>query len=273
MRKRNVAVVMLLAALFLVTIVNAQDFSSKTIQSNYQVLSKTQQGMDDFDEQIKSILKLFSSLVGSGFVNTASLHHVGGIDVGVRGVFAKIPDEFKQIVPSNVSGVKDPWSGTNLVPLPFLHGSLGLPANFEVMAKFFTFPLADEPGGNITLLGGAVKYGLLKDNLALPAITVLAGYQTILVPEDYAFGTVSTLSLKGYISKNFSIATLYAGGGIDRTALTIDIPGIITRDYNLVYPNGTVGLTISPLPLFKVNADFNFGEVKNFTAGVGLSIR
>jgi hypothetical protein len=273
MRKRIIPVVMMLAALFVMTAVNAQDFSQKTIASNYDKLKGTQQGRDAFDEQIESILKLFSSLVGSGFVNTASLHSVAGIDVGVRGVFAVIPDELKDIVKPPPTDLPDPLQEAEVVPLPFFHGSLGLPANFEVTAKFFTFPVADEPSGNITLLGGALKYGLLKDNLSTPAIALLVGYQTILVPKDYAFGTVSTLSFKGYISKNFAILTLYGGGGIERTALTIDIPGIIKRDYDLTYPNGTVGLTLSPLPLLKVNADFNVGEVNNFTTGVSLSFR
>lgn len=270
MCKRIIPVVIMLAALFLMTAVNAQDFSKKTIRSNYEALSAQGQ-LDDFDKQIESILKLFSSLVGSGFVNTASVHSIGGLDVGVRGVFAVIPDELQNIV--TTPDLPDPLQDANVVPLPFFHGSLGLPANFEVTAKFFTFPLADEPSGNITLLGGALKYGLLKDNLTTPAIALLIGYQTILVPDEYAFGTVSTWSFKGFVSKNFSILTLYGGGGIERTALTIDIPGFIKRDYDLTYPNGTVGLRLSPLPLLKVNADYNFGEITNFTAGVSLSFR
>lgn len=272
MRKPIIPVVVMLAALFLFTRVDAQDFSQGTISTNYQTLSAQDQ-LDQFDEQIKSILKLFSSLVGSGFVNTASLHSLGGIDVGVRGVIATIPDEFKDIVPDNVPDVRDPLSGENTVPLPFLHASLGLPANFEVMAKFITFKVANNPDGNVTLLGGALKYGLLKDDLTTPAIALLVGYQTILVPDEYAFGTVSTLSFKGFISKDFSILTLYGGGGIERTALTIDIPGVITRDYDLTYPNGTVGVSLSPLPLLKVNADLNLGEVNNITVGVSLSVR
>jgi hypothetical protein len=272
MRKRIVPVVMMLAALFLMTAVHAQDFSEKTIKSNYQTLNANGQ-LDQFDDQIKSILKLFSSLVGSGFVNTASLHSVGGIDVGVRGVFAVIPDELQNIV-TTPRDLPDPLQDQNVVPLPFFHGSLGLPANFEATAKFFTFPIADNPKDNITLIGGALKYGLLKDNLTTPAIALLVGYQTILVPDAYAFGRVSTLSFKGFISKNFSILTLYGGGGIERTALTIEIPDFdFKRDYNLTYPNGTVGLRLSPLPLLKVNADYNLGEINNFSAGVSLSFR
>jgi hypothetical protein len=269
MHKRNITMVMMAAAIFMTMDVQAQDFSAATIQSNYQVLVPARQ--NDFDKQIESILKLFSSLVGGGYVHTASLHNMGGIDVGLRSVFATIPDEFKDIVKR--PNLPDPLEKANLVPLPFLHASLGLPANFEVTGRFFSFPLADEPGGNITLLGGAVKYGLLQGNLAMPSITILGGYHAIIVPEEYAFGTVSTMSLKGYISKGFTVVTLYGGGGVDRTSLTLEIPNIPKLDYDVSYASGTVGLTIDPFPLFRVNADFNFGEFKTFTAGVVLSFR
>jgi len=274
MRKQNITILMLLAGLLLVTSLPAQDFSQKTIDNNYNQLKGTQKGLDDFDEQIKSIVKLFSSLVGSGFVNTASLHNVAGFDVGLRGVIAAIPDEFKSIVPDNPK-VTDPLSGTKTVPFPFLHASLGLPANFELMAKFFTVSVADEPNSNLTLLGGGVKYGLLRGNAGLPAITLLGGYQTLLVPQEYAFGNVSTFSLKGYISKGFLIATVYAGGGIDRTRLKLDIPSFpdLNKAYNVTYPSGTIGVSITPFPLVKVNADYNFGELKNIAVGVGVSIR
>jgi hypothetical protein len=282
MRKRNIAILMLLAGGLFFTSVSSQDFSKTTIGKNYTGLknadrdNKTNRADDDFDEQIESIVKLFSSLVGSGFVNTASLHNIAGVDVGLRGVITAIPDEFKSIVPDDIKrkyGVTDPLTGEKTVPLPFLHASLGLPANFEVMAKFITFKVTDKPDGNITLLGGALKYGLVSGNMGVPAITLLGGYQTIIVPDEYAFGNVSTYSLKGYISKGFVIATVYAGGGIDHTRLKIDIPGLITRSYDVTYPSGTVGLTITPFPLVKVNADYNFGELKNIAVGVGISIR
>jgi hypothetical protein len=273
MRKRDITILTLLAVLVMMTGLNGQDFSTTTIKNNYQVLSANQR-TDDFDKQIESIVKLFSALVGSGFVNTASLHNVAGLDVGVRGVITAIPDEFKDIVPDqDFPTVRDPLSGTDTVPFPFLHASLGLPANLELTGKFFTVEVADNPKGNVTLIGGAVKYGVLRGNAAIPAITVLGGYQTLLVPDQYAFGNVSTFSLKGYISKGFVIATIYGGGGIDRTHLKIDIPGFVTKDYDVTYPSGVVGLTITPFPLVKVNADYNFGELKALTVGVGVSIR
>lgn len=275
MRKPIIMVLMLLMGSFSFTKLEAQDFSKPTIQTNYQVLVQQRNRQDDFDKQIESIVKLFSSLVGSGFVNTAALHNIGGLDVGVRAVITAIPDEFKDIVPDNVPNVKDPLSGTDTVPFPFLHASLGLPGNLEITGKFFTVSVADKPNSNVTLLGGALKYGLLRGNAGLPAITLLGGYQTVLVPDDYAFGNVSTFSLKGYISKGFVIATLYGGGGIDRTHLKLDIPGFpdLNKDYEVTYPTFTVGATITPFPFVKVNADYNHGELKNITVGAAISIR
>jgi len=275
MRKQNIVIMMLLVGSFAFTKLEAQDFSERTIQGNSDAVAQKKIQQDDFDKQIESIVKLFSSLVGSGFVNTAALHNIGGLDVGLRAVITAIPDEFKDIVPDNVPNVKDPLSGTDTVPFPFLHASLGLPGNLEVTGKFFTVSVADKPNSNVTLIGGAVKYGLLRGNAALPAITLLGGYQTVLVPEDYAFGNVSTFSLKGYISKGFLIATFYGGGGIDRTRLKLDIPGFpgLNKTYEVTYPSFTVGATITPFPLLRVNADYNHGELKNITVGAAISIR
>lgn len=275
MRKLSIVIMMLLVGSFSFTELDAQDFSKPTIQNNYQAVVQKRIQQDDFDKQIESIVKLFSSLVGSGFVSTASLHNVGGLDVGLRAVITAIPDEFKDIVPDNVPNVKDPLSGTDTVPFPFLHASLGLPGNLEVTGKFFTVSVADKPNSNVTLLGGALKYGLLRGNAALPAITLLGGYQTVIVPDDYAFGNVSTFSLKGFISKSFVIATLYGGGGIDRTRLKLEIPGFpdLNKEYEVTYPSFTVGAAITPFPLLRVNADYNHGELKNISVGAAISIR
>jgi hypothetical protein len=275
MRKQTVAILMLLAVCFLFTDVRAQDFSIPTIQNNYKELVINRNRQDDFDKQIESILKYFSSIVGNGFVNTASLHQVLGFDVGLRGVITVVPDELKDIIPDkDLPNVTDPLTGASAVPIPFLHGSVGLPGNFEVMGKFFSVSVADKPDNNVTLIGGAVKYGVLRGNVALPAITLLGGYQALVVPKDYPFGNVSTFSLKGYISKGFVLVTVYGGGGIDRTSLTIDIPEFkFKKDYNVTYASGTIGATVTPFPFVKVNADYNFGELKNIAVGIGVSFR
>ena len=107
---------------------------------NYNWLSETpraQVTQANLDKQVEVLLQLFSSLSGSGFVNTASLHKVGGVDVRATFVGTPVPDEFKDIIPT----VPNPLdSSVNFVPFAFLHGNVGLPANFEVYGRFFTPP-------------------------------------------------------------------------------------------------------------------------------------
>jgi hypothetical protein len=247
----------------------------------YQFTATTQ---NELDEQVESVLQLFSSLAGAGFLNTASLHSIGGVDIGLRSIFAVVPEEFKDVVPRSSTGIniKDPLEGENTVPLPFLNASIGLPASFEVLGRLFYFPLGDKPtDGSVTFVGGALKYGLLRGNIGLPDLTVLVGYQTFIVPDEYDFGNVSTFSFKGYVSKGLGFATIYAGGGIDRTALEVDrnklpdfLKPVITKTkYDGTHTHGTFGLTVKPIPLLKVNADYNFGKFPNFTIGANLSVR
>ncbi len=272
MLRRSVKLVALVLSLLAMTShVSAQTYKFTATNNN------------DLDKQVEAILQLFSSLAGAGFVNTAELHSLGGVDIGLRSIFAVVPDEFKDVIPRNTSGIniKDPLEGTDTVPLPFLNASVGLPANFEVLGRVFYFPLGDEPtDGSVTFLGGALKYGLLRGSLTLPDITVLVGYQTFIVPDAYDFGTVKTFSFKGYASKDLGFATLYAGGGLDRTSLELKkeripfpLPPDFNSDYDGSHTHGTVGLTIKPIPFLRVNADYNFGEFPNFTIGANLSIR
>jgi len=273
MFRRSVMLVAAVVALLMVT-------GSASAQT-YNFTATTQ---NELDLQVEAVLQLFSSLAGAGFVNTAELHAVGGVDIGLRSIFAVVPDEFKDVVPMSSTNIniKDPLEGEDTVPLPFLNASVGLPANFEALARFFYFPLGDEPtDGAVTFLGGALKYGLLRGNVALPDITVLVGYQTFIVPDEFDFGTVKTFSFKGYVSKGLGFATIYAGGGIDRTELKVDkgklppiVQPIITKtEYDGTHTHGTLGLTIKPIPFLRVNADYNFGEFPNFTIGASLSVR
>ncbi len=266
MRKLSVVLTVLLVA-WLSSEARAQKYDWEVQTSDGQYLAQNQ-----IDEQVESLLNLFSALVGGGFVNSAAVHSPGGIDVRLSGVFTPIPDEFKDIIPT----VQDPLEGASYVPFAFLHGNVGLPANFEVFGRFFTLPIKGDPGGNVTLVGGGLKYAILKDNLSTPGIIIVGGYQTILVPDAFNFGTVSTISAKAYISKSLPFFTLYGGGGIDRTSLSLNIPGLppeINKDYDVNYPQGTVGVTFEPIPFFKINVDGNFGKYTSFGLGAALSFR
>jgi len=277
LRRSMFLVTLLFTVLILVAPSPAQVYK---FDQSAQYLNDNVITQNEFDKQVESVLQLFSSLAGAGFVNTAELHSLGGVDIGLRSIFAVVPDEFKDVIPATPSriNIRDPLEGTDTVPLPFLNASVGLPGSFEVLGRLFYFPLGDDPtDGAVTFLGGALKYGLLSGNLALPDITVLVGYQTFIVPDEYDFGTVKTFSFKGYVSKGLGFVTLYAGGGLDRTSLKLKqekIPIKLPKtEYDGTHTHGTVGLTVKPIPFLKVNADYNFGEFPNFTIGANLSVR
>lgn len=239
---------------------------------------------EDIDEgvpelEVEGILKFFGAVVGQGLYHTADLHNTGGLDVGLRGVVANVPDEFEGL---------PVFIDEERIGLAFLHGSLGLPGNFELMGRFFYFPLgsdvdlnlsppraADSRGG-VTLIGGGVKYGLLQMPGA-PKIMVMGAYHALLVPSEFDFGTVGTLSFKGVVSHSLPILAVYAGAGVDITSLKVndDVPiqdfgGERFTETELHY---TVGAQVKPLPLVHVNASLNFGDFNSFDLGLGVSFR
>ncbi len=242
-----------------------------------QSFNLSQYTQDQLDDQIEPLLQLFASLVGSGFVNTAELHGIAGFDLGARAVLAIVPDEYKQFAPPQPPG---PLAGQDVVPLPFLNASLGLPGNLEAMGRLFTFPMGDDPTrGAVTLAGLGLKYGILQLP-ALPKIVVIGAYHMLFVPEDFDFGTVKVASAKIFSSVDFLIFTLYVGAGIDRTFLTVEIPagspnfpGGFKETFSGTHTHTTVGLTATIFPLVRANVDYNFGKFPSATVGLSVSFR
>ena len=269
----------MLKKIVLVSLVVALGMAVHPQQGRAQNFSLSDYAPPQLDQQIEPILQLFGALVGTGFVNTADLHSIAGFDIGARAVIAVVPDEYKNIIPSQPSQPPGPLAGTDYVPLPFLTASLGLLPNIEVMGRLFRFPVGDGPTrGDITLVGAGVKYGVLQLP-ALPKVILIGAYHMLFVPEEFDFGTVKVASLKAFASQNFLIFTLYVGAGIDRTFLTVQIPdspnfpGGFEKTFSGTHTHGTVGLTATVFPLVRVNADYNFGKFPSFSAGISVSLR
>ncbi|MFQ5650378.1 MAG: DUF6588 family protein [bacterium] len=233
----------------------------------------------DVEDAVETVLKFFSSFVGGGMYHTADLHDFGGLDVGLRGIVATIPDEFESV---------PVFDDENRIGLAFLHGSLGLPGRFELTGRFFYFPLgsdsdvtldppraADSRGG-VTLIGGGLKYGLVQLP-GLPKVMLLAAYHALFVPEEFDFGTVSTFSLKAVASQSLPIFTVYVAGGIDLTRLKLDedlplFPDLGGKRFSGSEAHFTIGATVKPFPLLHVNASYSFSEFNTFDLGLGVSL-
>ncbi|MCZ6820010.1 MAG: hypothetical protein O7G31_11060 [Calditrichaeota bacterium] len=252
--------------------------SSSSSQAQYFVFDEENYDQaSDVEDAVGAALKFFGSVVGGGFFHTADLHSAGGFDVGIRGVVANVPEDFKTL---------PVFSEEDLVGLAFLHGSVGLPGNFELFGRFFYFPLGNgaslnpprvDSRGGVTLIGGGLKYGLVQLP-GLPKVLVMGAYHALLVPSEFDFGTVGTLSLKAVASYSLPILTVYLGGGIDFTRLELDadlpfFPDLAGESFTENQPHFTVGAKVTPFPLLHVNGSYTFSEFKSFDLGIGVSFR
>ncbi len=252
----------------LVKLVTPQDLQSDHAQQN-------------LDEVIGPLLDLFGFYTGGGLYHTANIHGLGGFDVGVRVVTMMVKENQKPNLPwplyysAPANGV---FSDMSLMPLPLLQASVGLPGNVEATGRFFTYPMGEgDKKGNITLIGLGLKYGLLQ-NMLLPRVSVTAAYHYLTVPDEFDFGKVSSFSGALLASKDFAIIELYGGVGIDYNKLEVDLVlpdpiGKVIKKYDRQNMRYNVGIKIKPFPLLFVHADYNFGGVQGFNAGLGVSLR
>lgn len=238
------------------------------------------QAMQNLDEVIAPLLDLFGFYTGGSLYHSAKIHGLGGFDVGVRVITMMISEDQKPDLPfpssTEVNG--GVFRGMELMPLPLLQVSIGLPGSLEATGRFFTYPIGeDEKEGNITLIGLGVKYGLLQ-NMVLPRVAVVAAYHYLNVPEEFDFGSVNNISADLIISKGFPFIDFYGGVGIDRSKLDVDLTlppplGNVTKTFEKSNFRGNVGFKLKPFPLLFIHADYNFGSVKGFNAGLGISFR
>lgn len=253
-----------------------------TLQAQYFQFDNSElyQTPKSIEDAVGASLKMFGAIVGGGLFHTADLHSVGGLDVGLRGAIASVPDEFDDV---------PVFIDADNVGLAFLHGSLGLPGNLELIGRFFYFPMgtdgslplsppeAVDSRGGVTLIGGGLKYGILQAPL-LPKVMIMGTYHVLMVPKEFDFGTVGTLSFKAVASYSIPLFTAFIGGGIDISRLTLDddlplFPDLGGESFNENSTSATFGLTVSPLPLVNVNASYTIGEFNTLAVGVGIGLR
>jgi hypothetical protein len=123
-----------------------------------------------------------------------------GFDIGIEGTAAHI-DNNKSFWTEAIG--KTPPS---YLAFPKIHAQKGLPFGFDVGLVY-----AKAPGSNVGLVGGELKWAILKGGLASPAIAIRGDYTKLL--------GVSDIDMRVYgadisISKGFGFITPYAGYGV-----------------------------------------------------------
>ncbi|MGA1861671.1 hypothetical protein OWM07_02135 [Deferribacter thermophilus] len=182
---------------------------------------------------------------------------ITGFDVAAELVLTDIDDGKKYW--KAIFSDKDPYS---YLPVPRVHVQKGLPFGIDI-GGMYTYV----PNTNIRLWGVELKYAILKGNVALPAIAVRGAFSKLEGVDEL---DVNTQSIDLMISKGFLMFTPYAGV----TALRVNTKehsDLVNLDdeHNTIY-RGFVGLQISPLPLFVINAEASMGTVKQYGLKIGL---
>jgi len=124
-----------------------------------------------------------------------------GFDIGIEGTAALI-DNTSSFWTDAIGGKTPPsW-----IAFPKIHAQKGLPFGFDVGLVY-----AKAPGTNIGLVGGELKWAVLKGGLASPAIAIRGDYTKLLGVSDIDMGVYGAdIS----ISKGFGFITPYAGYGV-----------------------------------------------------------
>jgi len=253
------------------------DLEALIMPPNSQAQDAMAQAEANLDEIIDPLLDLFGFYTGGASYHSAKVHGLGGFDVGVRVVTMLVSDDQKPDLPypGNVGFNGGIFRDVTAVPLPIFQASLGLPGNLEATGRFFTYPLGEgEKKGNVTLVGLGVKYGLLQ-NLLLPRVAVVANYHYLTVPTEFDFGTVNSFNTAIIVSKGFLLIDFYGGVGYNWNKLDVEIDlgpiGTLSKEYKKGNWRGNVGVKIKPFPLLFIHADYDFGPVKGFSAGLGVN--
>lgn len=258
--KRIVYLSLLLTLAFTVSRASAQD-------NFYDEIKKYAE--DEIDAAATPIVEAFGIGVTGGLYHTAKTHGTLGFDVGVRTMMVFIPEGKSEILDS---------SDVSLFPVPVIQASVGLPMDFEIMARGFGIKFEDE---TISLFGAGIKkgFGSYIPAPGFPDISAMVAYHR------FKAGDILTsrhVSFDVMASKSFVIISPYVGFGYDITSMSLkytyiepetDIEVPIDQTIKANTGRFTVGLKLSPIPFVNIFADYNFGKFSQATAGLAVSFR
>jgi hypothetical protein len=180
-----------------------------------------------------------------------------GFDIGVE-VTAVDIDQDASFLTKAISDANPP----SYFVFPKLHAQKGLPFGIDVGVVY-----AKIQDSNIGLIGGEVKWAILKGSVATPALALRGSYTTLL--------GVGSLDLSTYgvdlsASKGFAFLTPYIGVGQVWIQSEANVPGLNLSDESLSRTKGFAGLK-AKLLLLSLVAEAEISEVPSYTFRANVS--
>ena len=180
-----------------------------------------------------------------------------GFDVGAEFTVARI-DSNETYWKNAIQGASPP----SVLIFPKLHTQKGLPLGFDVGVMF-----AKAPGTNVGLVGGELKWAILKGTLATPAVAIRGSYTKLTGVDDL---DIKVTGADISISKGFAMVTPYAGIGKVWISSEETSDLIALEKVSLSETKSFVGVKLSLFVLSFV-AEAAFSDVPTYSGRINLS--
>jgi len=177
-----------------------------------------------------------------------------GFDVGVEITASKIDRNesfWKEVMPSTPPAY---------LPFPKLHAQKGLPFGIDVGLVYTKLP-----SSNIGMIGGEVKWAILKGTLATPALAIRGSYTTLTGVDQL---DLSTYGADVSVSKGIAFVTPYLGVG--QVWIKSSTDAVPLQDESISATRTFVGAKLSLL-LLSFAAEVDFSKVPSYSFRAGLS--
>jgi hypothetical protein len=181
-----------------------------------------------------------------------------GFDIGIEATAAHIDNN--QSFWTDAIGGKTPPS---YLAFPKIHAQKGLPLGFDIGLVY-----AKAPGTNIGLMGGELKWAILKGTIASPAVAIRGDYTKLTGVSDIDMGVYGAdIS----ISKGFGFITPYAGYGLVWISSQDKSNNVVKlNNFNSNESKGFLGLKLSAF-IFSFVAEADFSKVPSYSGRLNLS--
>ena len=240
-------VVLIVLSLYVLAPTSAKDIVLDPV--NFGLLTQS-----DFDNFITE----FGSAISFLALTPAKTLGVVGFDVAVDVVVTDInhnANYWKFLVEGN-----DPAS---YLSIPRLHVQKGLPGKIDIGGMY-----AAVPDSNIRVWGGEIKYGLVKGNAFMPAVSTRASFSQLDGVDDI---DLEAYSLDLLISKGFLMMTPYGGVSalhIKGRETSVLVTGLNDVERDVIRP--LLGVQLYPFPFCNVTAEAAFGDVPQYGLKAGF---
>lgn len=206
---------------------------------------------DFFQSEFEDMCKELGFAINYMPLTPAAPLGVLGFNIGIEGTFLDIDQDslYWQKVTTD--------SPPDYFPIPKLHIQKGLPFKIDLGAIY-----SQISGTNVSLIGGEIKWSLLKGSPVTPAFSVRGSYTKLNGVDTL---DLETMGLDASVSKGFAIFTPYAGVGQLWISGEEKVPGIDLSKANEQLTKVYAGVKFDPFPLVSLTAEVDYAEIMAYS--------